>query len=565
MRLAARILWTPLVIMAILFIVLGLFVARQISVNSSKVMQAGLENLISIHKNELRTSLRLITSSTLPADAFVGLEVLDDGLALDLMEQVKPLMLDATLIMDLDGTLMYPEGAPVPSGLDKVLRSVDSNANTSFAKLMGNTLVAYAPIIDIETPKGFLVFTMNIDKKLMSAARAALATGSDKGAAKMMNTSKHMALMADELKGQSDDFQSSILGMLSLILLFSLVVVGLVIGTSARNIITRVTEAAERVQDIAEGEGDLTKRVHESGRDEVNDLSLWFNKFIANLQGIITSVKESVSLLSVSSSQISDTSREVSEKTSKQAAQTEQVATSIAEMSQTILEVAQNSSSASNAAQESVQEAKRGSDTVDKTVAGMSMIAETVKTSAITISNLGESSRMIGEIINVINDIADQTNLLALNAAIEAARAGEQGRGFAVVADEVRKLAERTSNATKEISVMIKKIQSDTETSVNTMEEGVLRVQEGVELAEASKESLLSIVKASEQCVDMVNMIASSTEQQSAAIEEISANMEAISTASNDIKQGMGQIEDSTNNLSDLSQKLKSNVGIFKV
>ena len=172
---------------------------------------------------------------------------------------------------------------------------------------------------------------------------------------------------------------------------------------------------------------------------------------------------------------------------------------------------------------------------------------------------------MIGEIVNVINDIADQTNLLALNAAIEAARAGEQGRGFAVVADEVRKLAERTSHATKEISEMINKIQSDTESSVNTMEEGVLRVQEGVELAEASKESLLSIVKASEQCVDMVNMIASSTEQQSTAIEEISANMESISTASNDIKHGMGQIEDSTNSLSDLSQKLKSNVDIFKV
>ncbi|HEB02769.1 MAG TPA: methyl-accepting chemotaxis protein [Nitrospirae bacterium] len=565
MRLAARILWTPLVILVVLFIVLGLFVARQISVNSSDVMQRGLENLISIHSNELRTSLQLITSSTLPADAFVGLEVLDDGLALDLLKQVKPLMLDATLIMELDGTLIYPGKAPVPSGLDKVLRSVDSSTNTAYAKLMGNTLVAYAPIIDIETPKGFLVFTINIDKILMNAARAALVSGSDKGSAKKMKTSKHMAKMANELKTQSDGFQSSILWMLSLILFFSLVVVGLVIGTSARSIIKRVTESAERVQDIAEGEGDLTKRVNESGSDEVNDLSLWFNKFIANLQGIIISVKDSVSLLSVSSSQISDTSKDVREKTVKQAAQTEQVATSIAEMSQTILEVAQNSSSASNAAKESVQEAKRGNETVDKTVAGMSMIAETVKTSAITIGNLGESSRMIGEIVNVINDIADQTNLLALNAAIEAARAGEQGRGFAVVADEVRKLAERTSHATKEISEMINKIQSDTESSVNTMEEGVLRVQEGVELAEASKESLLSIVKASEQCVDMVNMIASSTEQQSTAIEEISANMESISTASNDIKHGMGQIEDSTNSLSDLSQKLKSNVDIFKV
>lgn len=565
MRLAGRILWTPLVILIVAFIILGALVARQISQNSSTVMQRDLENLISIHKKELVTAMQLISSSSLPADAFVGLEVLDDGLAVDLLMQVEPLGLDSTLIMDLDGTLMYPGDATVPKGFAEELKSAEYSSSAVTSKMLGNVLITYTTIFDVETPKGYLVFTMNIDSRLMKAARAVLAEKSGEEKGKTMRTSRHMVMMADELKRQSDAFEGNILSIVSLILLLSLLVVGIVIGTSASNIIKRVKESAARVQDIAEGEGDLTKRVKESGSDEVNDLSLWFNKFIVNLQGIISSVKDSVGLLSSSSSQISETARIVSDKTVRQAAQTQQVATSVTEMSQTILEVAQNSSEASRAAKQSVQEAVQGSDTVDKTVAGMSMIAETVRASADTISNLGESSRQIGDIVNVINEIADQTNLLALNAAIEAARAGEQGRGFAVVADEVRKLAERTGRATNEISEMVQKIQTDTGTSVHSMEEGVSRVKEGVELAEKSKDSLNSIVQASQQCVDMVNMIASSTEQQSSAIEEISGNMESIATASNEVKQGMGQIEDATNNLSSLSQKLKGNVDIFKV
>ena len=195
----------------------------------------------------------------------------------------------------------------------------------------------------------------------------------------------------------------------------------------------------------------------------------------------------------------------------------------------------------------------------------MLRIAQTVRESTTTIGDLGTSSSEIGNIIQVIDDIADQTNLLALNAAIEAARAGEHGRGFAVVADEVRKLAERTSKATKEITDMISKIQADTEKSVQSMDSGSTEVQEGVALATEAMGSLELIVASSEKGKDMVHRIAAASEQQSAAAEDVSSNMESILEITRRSSNSTKEILTTSQELENLSNDLQALAGLFKV
>jgi methyl-accepting chemotaxis protein len=181
------------------------------------------------------------------------------------------------------------------------------------------------------------------------------------------------------------------------------------------------------------------------------------------------------------------------------------------------------------------------------------------------VKELGKSSDQIGEIIGVIDDIADQTNLLALNAAIEAARAGEQGRGFAVVADEVRKLAERTTKATKEIAGMIKKIQADTTGAVQSMEEGTQEVERGIELADRAGMSLKEIVGVSQKVTDMVTQIAAASEQQSSASEQISKNVEGISKVTGETAQGTQQIARAAEDLNRLTENLQKLISDFKL
>jgi len=202
---------------------------------------------------------------------------------------------------------------------------------------------------------------------------------------------------------------------------------------------------------------------------------------------------------------------------------------------------------------------------VEDTVAGMKKIALVVKQSAETVQELGRSSDQIGEIIGVIDDIADQTNLLALNAAIEAARAGEQGRGFAVVADEVRKLAERTTKATKEIAGMIKKIQLDTKGAVSSMEEGTKQVDEGIKMADKAGASLHEIVGISQRVTDKVSQIAAASEQQSSASEQISKNVEAISSVTSETAAGVQQVARAAEDLNRLTENLQQLLAKFNL
>ena len=225
----------------------------------------------------------------------------------------------------------------------------------------------------------------------------------------------------------------------------------------------------------------------------------------------------------------------------------------------------ENANMAASTAQEAGQKAKEGGEVVVETINGINRIANVVSESAETIQKLGNSSNQIGEIIQVIDEIADQTNLLALNAAIEAARAGEQGRGFAVVADEVRKLAERTTKATQEIAQMIKKIQDDTVGAVQAIEMGTNEAEKGKDLAQKAGSSLNDIIDNFERVSDIINQLAAASEEQSSASEQISSNVEAINRVTHQSADATQQISLAAENLHHLTDNLQQLVNSFKL
>jgi methyl-accepting chemotaxis protein len=311
--------------------------------------------------------------------------------------------------------------------------------------------------------------------------------------------------------------------------------------------------------------GDMTARMSGEYRGDLQLIKESINKVGTSLQDALRKVSEAVAATASASSEISSSTEQMAAGAQEQTSQAGEVASAVEEMTKTIMENSKNASIAADTAKLAKEAALQGGRVVGETVDGMKRIAQVVNKSAETVKELGKSSDQIGEIIGVIDDIADQTNLLALNAAIEAARAGEQGRGFAVVADEVRKLAERTTKATKEIAGMIKKIQSDTTGAVQSMEEGTNEVERGIDLADKAGASLKEIVGVSQKVTDMVTQIAAASEEQSSASEEISKNVEAISKVTGETAQGTQQIARAAEDLNRLTENLQRMIADFKL
>jgi len=322
--------------------------------------------------------------------------------------------------------------------------------------------------------------------------------------------------------------------------------------------------ALERTNAIANG--DLTGgEIMITSSDEIGELSLAINKMQASLRSIIESVLNSTEHLASASEEISASATQQAAGSDTQKDQTHQVATAMTEMSSTVVQISENSGKAAEAARKASETAREGGKIVEQTLAKMREIANSVGDTARKVEALGKSSDQIGQIIGVIDDIADQTNLLALNAAIEAARAGEQGRGFAVVADEVRKLAERTSKATKEIATMIQSIQEETKSAVVAMKSGTKQVEAGVETTTQAGSSLHEIIQSAEQVGDMVTHIATAATEQSSATEEVNANIEQIAKITAETAEGSQQAAKACHDLSSLALDLQNVVGHFKL
>ena len=311
--------------------------------------------------------------------------------------------------------------------------------------------------------------------------------------------------------------------------------------------------------------GDLTVKIDGNYIGDFSVLKNNVNKLAESFNNALSDVSNAIQATATASNEISSSSEEMAAGAQEQSSQTTEVASAVEQMTKTIMETTKNSSRAAEAAKNSGTIAREGGKVVSETIEGMNRVAEVVKKSADTVQALGKSSDAIGEIIQVIDDIADQTNLLALNAAIEAARAGEQGRGFAVVADEVRKLAERTTKATKEIAGMIKKIQQDTSDAVISMTAGTVEVEKGKELANLAGKSLSEIIGGAEQVVDMATQVAAASEQQSSAAEEISKNVDAINHVTQETASGIQQIAHAAEDLNRLTVSLQEMISRFKI
>ncbi len=340
--------------------------------------------------------------------------------------------------------------------------------------------------------------------------------------------------------------------------LIAVIPIGLWMG---RKVISRLKPFWE-VAAKASG-GDLTHRVPVTTQDELGQMGEAMNHLLDQLNGMLLQTQEVAHSLSQASGQLSDVGHQVVQVSRSQVNQAMQVAASVETMASTAEDMARNTQGLASAATKVNESAVRGGEIVSSSIQGMESVSNRIQESAGRIQALGQRSQEIGDIIGVIEDIAEQTNLLALNAAIEAARAGEQGRGFAVVADEVRKLAERTGKATKEITTVIESVQQGTTEAVHSMEAGTKEAHSGMALAREAGIRLTEIVKGVQRVVDMIQIFAESTQQQSQVSGELSSSIQQVAQLSQENEGHVQDVATATQHFAGLAADLQTSLSRF--
>ncbi len=356
----------------------------------------------------------------------------------------------------------------------------------------------------------------------------------------------------------------------SSISLFMLIAVIAIAASLALNIWTRrsvmqpVNDILAKLKTIKK-ESDLTQVFTIYNDDELGQISTNLTGVIEHLRGILESISSAASTIHTSAESLNNFTTETNDRMHQQQAETEQTATAMNQMTATVAEVAQSTTAAADSARNADEHAANGDIIVQQSISSMSVLSSQIQQTAEVISHLSNDSQNIGQVLDVIKSIAEQTNLLALNAAIEAARAGEQGRGFAVVADEVRTLAKRTQESTLQIETMIDGLQQGVKKAVTSMQAGITQVDEANEKTNMAGKALKEIVSSVDSITELNTHIATAAEEQSSVAESINRSIIAISDITQHSSQAAGELSHSVNELSKLANSMRDQVGMFKL
>lgn len=342
-------------------------------------------------------------------------------------------------------------------------------------------------------------------------------------------------------------------------------VIALILFFIAGSILRSLRQISAVSLDLASGDGDLTIRLPDKSNDEIGQMSKNFNKFLTKLSDIMRNIRSSSRSVASETNSIKQSLMQISSSIEVLAHTSTTNAASIEELSSTNILVSENTQHLLQQAEQTVQLANEGGTAVRSTIDEMNRIKHVVNQGSENVQNLGAKAKQIDEIVIVINDIASQTNLLALNAAIEAARAGDAGRGFEVVAEEVRKLAEKSAESTKEIASMIKEIQSETRSAIEKMREVDAEVAVGVQVADRTGELLENIVTKMAELKNLIHMIATSTREQAMATEDMAKQTEAITTNVEENSRAIDSSAQAITEMSKIADELSKIVGMFKV